>query len=381
MSGPGSSDPRADPERDAWLREALRHAPDAQAEPPRALSDAIRREAHAAASQRRRPDVRPDSAFAAFWAWLARPQAAAGFASVMVATLVGLLWWDRPMPAPTEPVPAAPMSQPNASPAAIAAPVPKDEARGEAKPATLTTPPAEISSVRRELQRTAPAATRGGPPSPAPLQMRREDGAAERVMADAQGKSAPAPSPSPSPSPSLQIAEAARPAAAPEAPAAPVATAAPAAPVAAAALEAAAIRDQSARNVGQLARMAESRQAKAEPTAPGAAGLAAWRASIAAEPQRWTWQRGSGVVQPADAALTAMLARLDAATAGRWRSVPDVVAPGGLTLYRDGVAVARWSLRSDPPGVMQISNGSVLGADLDAADAAALSGMPGTPAR
>jgi hypothetical protein len=41
-----------------------------------------------------------------FWSWLARPQVAAGFASVMAATLVGMLWWDRPMDE-TQPLPPA----------------------------------------------------------------------------------------------------------------------------------------------------------------------------------------------------------------------------------------------------------------------------------
>ena len=46
-SGPPPSS--AGPEHDAWLREALRHAPDASASPPPSLSDAILAEARAAA--------------------------------------------------------------------------------------------------------------------------------------------------------------------------------------------------------------------------------------------------------------------------------------------------------------------------------------------
>ena len=75
------------------------------------------------------------------------------------------------------------------------------------------------------------------------------------------------------------------------------------------------------------------------------------------EPQRWRWQLGARNAQPADAALSAWLARLDAATAGRWRAVPQGAAqafapatapgaPADLTLLRDGVPVARWALRS-----------------------------------
>ena len=94
-----------DAERDAWLREALRHAPDADAAPPSVLSDAILAQARAAAARAdcagaARAGVRAAGArtrIAALWAWLARPPVAAGFASVMAATLVGLMWWDRPL--------------------------------------------------------------------------------------------------------------------------------------------------------------------------------------------------------------------------------------------------------------------------------------------
>ncbi|HEY3634569.1 MAG TPA: hypothetical protein VGK95_05920, partial [Caldimonas sp.] len=92
-----------DAERDAWLREALRHAPDSGALPPSALSEAILASARAATRSteglppRRAPHTGPKHPLAAFWDWLARPPVAAGFASVLAATLVGLMWWDRPI--------------------------------------------------------------------------------------------------------------------------------------------------------------------------------------------------------------------------------------------------------------------------------------------
>jgi hypothetical protein len=92
-----------DAERDAWLREALRHAPDSGALPPSALSEAILASARVATRStpglpaRRAPHTGPKHPLAAFWDWLARPPVAAGFASVLAATLVGLMWWDRPM--------------------------------------------------------------------------------------------------------------------------------------------------------------------------------------------------------------------------------------------------------------------------------------------
>ena len=122
-----------DAERDAWLREALRHAPDSDAQPPSDVSEAILLKARAAARggapgarrvASRDADANP---LLAFWAWLARPPVAAGFASVMAATLVGLMWWDQPMdetlprrPAPTSERPAT--VPPPTAPAKVAAP-------------------------------------------------------------------------------------------------------------------------------------------------------------------------------------------------------------------------------------------------------------------
>jgi len=93
----------SDAERDAWLREALRHAPDSGALPPRELSETILASARAATRSaqglpaHRASHTEPKHPLAAFWDWLARPSVAAGFASVLAATLVGLMWWDRPM--------------------------------------------------------------------------------------------------------------------------------------------------------------------------------------------------------------------------------------------------------------------------------------------
>ena len=89
----------SDSERDAWLREALRHAPDAAAAPPRDLSETILAQARAAARAGGAParTARRRTPVLALWDWLARPPVAAGFASIMAATLVGLMWWGRPM--------------------------------------------------------------------------------------------------------------------------------------------------------------------------------------------------------------------------------------------------------------------------------------------
>jgi hypothetical protein len=139
-----------DAERDAWLREALRHAPDAGALPPHGVSEAILAEARANArpgqalppGAARGSRAAPRHPLAAFWDWLARPPVAASFATVMVATLVGLMWWDRPMdetlarrPEVTS-EPAATPAPREIAPAQSTAPVAKNE---PAAPAAATT--------------------------------------------------------------------------------------------------------------------------------------------------------------------------------------------------------------------------------------------------
>ena len=78
----------SDSERDAWLREALRHAPDAAAAPPRDLSETILAQARAAARAGGAPrTARRRNPVLALWDWLARPPVAAGFASISGTTM------------------------------------------------------------------------------------------------------------------------------------------------------------------------------------------------------------------------------------------------------------------------------------------------------
>ena len=74
MSDLPPSSPDTPGEHDAWLRQALRHAPDAAATPPTALREAILAEARSAV-RARRPAAQASLAdhVAAFWSWLARP--------------------------------------------------------------------------------------------------------------------------------------------------------------------------------------------------------------------------------------------------------------------------------------------------------------------
>ncbi len=120
--------------RDAHLRAALRHAPDRDARPPAELSRRILDAARAAAGSAPKRTARPAAArwarvrdgFASCTAWLRHPGATAAFASLMLATVIGVMWRDGPPPE-TEPVhdgaaPAGPSTAPSAA-ATAAAPV------------------------------------------------------------------------------------------------------------------------------------------------------------------------------------------------------------------------------------------------------------------
>jgi len=172
--GPRSSPSSSGPEHDAWLREALRHAPDASASPPPSLREAILAEARAAA---RAGSTRQPAASAslleralAFWSWLARPQVAAGFASVMAATLVGMLWWDRPMDETMLPAPSSPTAQRVQEPGPVPHPA-ASETRSPSASADRADPrlaerqrSLPPSTAGAELRDTAPAPAQTAPP-------------------------------------------------------------------------------------------------------------------------------------------------------------------------------------------------------------------------
>lgn len=375
---PGGSGASDGTERDAWLREALRHAPDAHAAPPANVSHAILAEARSqvrsaqAAKPRAPPAANP---LLSLWSWLARPPVAAGFASVMAATLVGMMWWDRPldetMPKAPSPVQAAapadlpttapttapidaPIDAPNALPAAV---------KPESLDAMLGAAPARDSSPRR------------------PEASEKEDARAKDAVPSAKAPPAEPPAPFPTPFPASPITrQLARPAP-PAEPAtgtaglrdSPVGQAAPAAPPAAAPPAPAAAPTTMRRRAEPAARMESRRVGKdeSEPNvyapalqaAPGAgrseapSGMVAARAAApAARPmapllsslrdESPRWQRvGNARTVAADEAIVAWLAQLDAATAGRWLAAEPARAgatlePPMLVLQRDGASVA-----------------------------------------
>ena len=193
-AGAPRDDAMNDAERDAWLREALRHAPDS------ARVAAARRRARRSCAEGARRDARPRrpararrrgaraNPLTALWAWLARPPVAAGFASVMVATLVGVIWWDRPideaMPRRFEP-PAATASAVDGR----RGPTPRCEPR---RPCESYRDATDLSRRRPPLDRAPPSAAGGSAQRPAdatratpvPESERREASSRRRLRAE-----------------------------------------------------------------------------------------------------------------------------------------------------------------------------------------------------
>ena len=308
-----------DEERDAWLAQALRHAPDADADAPPALSDTILRAARAAARPPAAPS-RPATVgllqwLASAWGWLARPPVAAGFASVVVATLVGVMWWDPPfdqtLPRAPEVVSSTPQARAEAAPpAAVAAGPAAPEVQAAAAEAAVPklADASRESTARSRLadKRQAEKSARASRPADEPTRQRSEAGATQAVAA-----AAPAPAAKAAAESSGQVA---------------ADTSAPPR------------NDLRALQGGAGPALAKARSAEG-----GDATLAALRARIAQQPARWRWQRGPGAPEPMNAAVQGWLAELDARVASRWQANTDNMArapAGSLRLFRDGVLQA-----------------------------------------
>jgi hypothetical protein len=381
MNRPPTLDDSPDePARDAWLSEALRHAPDADAAPSVAVRETILRQARAEAAASPTPP-RPIGAwqrFNAAWSWLSGPRVAAAFASVMVATVIGLMWWDRPIdealhpvepqatvaapaPAPTparEPpaaAPAAPSAEPSRDLAAAAAPPrvalerkreakqrgaspadPSNDARREA--ATAPAAQATAAAPRAADEARAPADTNDTAPDNARADKATKeiDAARERRAETAQAKAA---------APALRSAPAAA-AGSMYAPA-PAAAPAPAPPPVAA---------------------AESRPSRAAP-------LAALLEALAEESPRWRWQRDGTSERALTPELRAWLQRLDRAVAGRWSSADPAQAQAQvleLRLLRDGAVQTIVKLGADGRVRIDIAGEPPLTAQLPSASVATL---------
>jgi hypothetical protein len=362
------SDGPADAERDAWLREALRHAPDSAAAPPPALREAILARARAATGAHRSasaPGRRPTGAatanpFVAFWDWLARPPIASGFAGVLAATLVGLVWWDRPMDEalprpPSASVDGARAPQPSTAlssaptPGAVPRPAPGAAAERAARAQDRTagqTSGDESASAFPSLEKTERAAADAGPaakaaPSrlvtPASPPAGTVSGRSDSMAADRLREPGAASGAGPEVEAERRASAQAPPAMERNDPAEP------------------ATRDAVAPLGAALAK--RDGVAKRDPLAKrdalaqlGAAPLASVRGSIAAEAPRWS-RRTTGAQAAVDDAAQRWLAAVDAAVAGRWQPLADAdaslaAAPAEagsgalLVLNRDGQPAA-----------------------------------------
>jgi len=390
MNRPPSDHSGDEPDRDAWLSEALRHAPDADAAPSVAVRETILRQARAQAAAAPKP-ARPASAwqrFNAAWSWLSGPRVAAGFASVMVATVVGLMWWDRPIDEALRPVePPATVAAPEAAPAPTQTPTPTPVPAPTSPAAPAAEPPAATSAAPgveppRDLAAKAPP----------PVALERKHEAKQRADTSNDARS--------------EVAGAA-------APAAPAAKrAADEARAQADATESARTEKETREVDATRERRAEAAQAKAAaapalrsaPTAAaGAAGslyapapaqasppaataplrqarpapLGALLEALSEESPRWRWQRDGGGERPWSPDMQAWMQRLDRTTAGRWSSADagqgSERAPAQqLRVLRDGGLQATVRLGADDTVRIDIAGESPLVAKLPAASAAAL---------
>ncbi|MBS0437386.1 MAG: hypothetical protein JSR75_21275 [Proteobacteria bacterium] len=330
--------------RDAWLREALRHAPDAEAAPPPKLNETILRMGRAAVAPPREERAAPmlqrtsapalpsgtvagggmRDALAALWAWLLRPPVAAGFALVFLSTVVGVMWMGRPI----------------------------DEA----------------GAPREETVAAAPQAA----PAPAPAPAARREAAAERGrvsagLPDAAKRAAEAPAPAVATAPAARKAEPPPVLAKVEAPP-PAAAPAPtqAAPAAA---------DMAARSVAAAAPAAAP--AAVAPAAPASTAietpsLSNLRFEIRRKAEAWTWQRDEGEQRPMDEAMQNWIAQADRTTRPAWQHGAAANAQVSTTLRftRDGVV--RAVLRLGPAGAQLTRGGKTESVALSAGQAAAL---------
>lgn len=182
---------------DAHLRAALRHAPDAQAQPGPALRAAIVRAAHEAvrAGAPPAPHAAPGawSALGELWRrfWQApapaRPVWAAGLAAAVVASLTLTLWWGEPVPPPVRTEPPLPAPPPPPAPEAAAP-------QAQSRPATQGPPPAAAlgsTSAAPAREAVAPAEDASEAAVAAPARKARAESPAVRPTADARPRAAP----------------------------------------------------------------------------------------------------------------------------------------------------------------------------------------------
>jgi len=305
----------ADEARDAYLRAALRHAPDADARPPDAVSARILDAARASSMRSdvsresaRRRQGRIASMLAGLWTATARPSVAGAFATVVVATLVGVLWWERPIDeAMVRPPPAAP----SVPPAATTAP-----------PSTFTKPPVGSPSAETKPASPSPPVQATPRAGVAPPEARAPDAfpvAAEPRQAPRSSVHAPSRNVEAAPERAAPRVDDAATAdrrtdvqmdrSAPTAAGAPERTEAEAAPKALRKSETQGFvgRERDANRAAAPTSEPRDQLAAAPSQASAAPGLAELRARVQSAPEQWTWTRDGIDDRHPGAALTAWL--------------------------------------------------------------------------
>lgn len=341
--------------RDAWLREALRHAPDAEAAPSHKVDENILRMGRAAVAPRAEravhatPAPMPSSAswtdgLAALWAWLARPPIAAGFAGVMVATLVGVMWWGRN---PEE------MKPPQEVPVAAAPSTPSEPAAEKAAPPAPTAALPDAARKAADASARVTAAPAAEPPA--------------RKMAAAPTP-APATPAAPPPKAEAPSVAAAPQAAAPAAPPAQNATA----DMAARARESDERRDLAAAKSAATAGAVAPQTTAAASTALETPGFSNLRFEIRRKPAAWTWTRDDGAARAMDDATEAWIAQADRSARTVWQAgaVGADQSTTTVRFTRDGVV--RAVLRLGPTGMRLTRGGKTESAELSRGQATAL---------
>jgi hypothetical protein len=338
MSEPGQDDPTGEgPERDPWLHRALSHAPDANVRASPEVSRQILRQARAATAAKGQTGENAMGWLNATWSWLGRTPVAAGLTSVMVAVLAGLMWWDRPADEVLPPASSATTARPGPSAASAA------------------TTPAGTSSG---LSETASPAT--GNSAATPLNVPAPRDSAKALPRAPQPKESPAVAAAPAPRAVPPVAAATPLARSRTADSASVKTAQPRGeandtlaqtppgePTALAGATAGATTSASTPALALAApRSAQARRvAQGEIAGATSSPLTALIASVAQEPQRWSWQR-SGATQPMSAALRRWLIELNESTASLWRASQGSAQAdrSALRLYRDNDLYATLNL-------------------------------------
>lgn len=360
---------------DRWLREALRHAPDAHEPVPPALADTILRAARAQTLQARPRPAPVPAPRTRWWAWLdalARPQVSGAIASVMLATVLGLMWWDMPVD----------VAVPTNEPAAASSPPPaaaREEDQARPSPGTDT---ADRANRNEEHADSRTPAMRGESRSARQRQAEQqaEQRAAEkksadtpRAAAEAEARKAlrrsdvPQPPPPDTPAPANSGMPTPSPAAAPVmAPAAP-SIAAPVAAPAPPPAQPSETGDERPVDIRDKADPAPALRQRAAGSLAAAPVLAPLTESLADDPSRWQWQFANDEAQPVTPALIDWLRALDRATTRGWTPADGSTATGGpvatVRLLRDGQTRHLWTLHGDH--VAWVRAGAAFTAPLD----------------